>query len=112
MTSTGNGYFCLRGAAEWEDSGDVHYAGTYAHGVYNRETTIMGGRPVPNEDMVNLPNGLVLKLRVEGEEPLSLSNIELLSYRHEYDFRNASSPASCASAIGPAARRRCAAAAS
>jgi len=89
LTSTGNGYFCLRGAAEWEDSGDVHYAGTYAHGVYNRETTIMGGRPVPNEDMVNLPNALVLKLRVQGEEPLSLSNTEILSYRHEYDFRDA-----------------------
>jgi alpha,alpha-trehalase len=89
LTSTGNGYFCLRGAAEWEDSGDVHYFGTYAHGVYNRETTIMGGRPVPNEDLVNLPNGLVLKLRMENEEPLSLANAEPLSYRHEYDFRNA-----------------------
>ena len=36
MTSTGNGYFCIRGAAEWEDANDVHYPGTYAHGVYNR----------------------------------------------------------------------------
>jgi alpha,alpha-trehalase len=87
LTSTGNGYFCIRGAAEWEDADDIHYPGTYAHGVYNRETTIMGGRPVPNEDMVNLPNGLVLKLRVEGEEPFSLANVELLDYRHEYDFR-------------------------
>ena len=89
LTSTGNGYLCLRGAAEWEDSDEVHYAGSYAHGVYDRETTIMGGRPVPNEDMVNLPNGLVLKLRVEGEEPVSLANVELLDYRHEYDFRDA-----------------------
>ena len=89
LTSTGNGYFCVRGAVEWEDSDDVHYPGTYVHGVYNRETTIMGGRPVPNEDMVNLPNGLVLKLRVEGEEPFSLANVELLSYRHEYDVRDA-----------------------
>jgi alpha,alpha-trehalase len=89
LTSTGNGYFCVRGAAEWEESADVHYHGTYAHGVYNRETTIMGGRPVPNEDMVNLPNGLVLKLRMEGEEPLTVSNAELLSYRHAYDFRDA-----------------------
>ena len=67
----------------------MHYPGTYAHGVYNRETTIMGGHPVPNEDLVNLPNGLVLKLRIEGDEPVSLANVELLSYRHEYDFRNA-----------------------
>jgi trehalose/maltose hydrolase-like predicted phosphorylase len=36
------------------------------HGVYNRETTILGGRPVLNEDLVNLPNWLVLKLRIEG----------------------------------------------
>jgi trehalose/maltose hydrolase-like predicted phosphorylase len=89
LTSTGNGYFCTRGTAEWEDAGDVHYPGTYAHGGYNRETTIMGGRPVLNEDLVNFPNWLVLKLRIEGEEPIAFANIELLSYRHELDIRNA-----------------------
>ena len=89
LTSTGNGYFCTRGCAEWEDANSLHYPGTYAHGVYNRETTIMGGVPVPNEDLVNLPNWLVLKLRIEGEEVLRLGDIELLSYRHEYDVRAA-----------------------
>jgi trehalose/maltose hydrolase-like predicted phosphorylase len=89
LTSTGNGYFCTRGAAEWEDAHDPHYPGTYAHGAYNRETTIMGGRPVLNEDLVNLPNWLVLKLRIEGEEAIGLSDVELLSYRHELDVRNA-----------------------
>jgi len=89
LTSTGNGYFCTRGSAEWADVDDVHYPGTYAHGCYNRETTIMGGRPVLNEDLVNLPNWLVLKLRIGDDEPISLKNIELLSYRHEVDFRTA-----------------------
>jgi trehalose/maltose hydrolase-like predicted phosphorylase len=89
LTSTGNGYFCTRGTAEWEDRDDPHYPGTYAHGVYNRETTVMGGQPVPNEDLVNLPNWLVLKLRIDGDEPFRLGNVELLSYRHEYDFRSA-----------------------
>ena len=28
LTSTGNGYFCIRGAAEWEDADQVHYPGT------------------------------------------------------------------------------------
>jgi trehalose/maltose hydrolase-like predicted phosphorylase len=79
LTSTGNGYFCARGAAEWEDALDVHYPGTYAHEGYNRETTIMGGRPVLNEDLVNLPNWLVLKLRIEGEEAIGFDNVELLS---------------------------------
>jgi trehalose/maltose hydrolase-like predicted phosphorylase len=89
LTSTGNGYFCTRGCAEWEDADEQHYPGTYAHGVYNTETTVMGGHPVPNEDLVNLPNWLVLKLRIDGNEPFRLGNVELLSYRHEYDFRNA-----------------------
>ena len=68
LTSTGNGYFCTRGAAEWEDAGGAHYPGTYARGGFNRETTVMGGRPVLNEDLVNLPNWLVLKLRIEGDD--------------------------------------------
>jgi trehalose/maltose hydrolase-like predicted phosphorylase len=89
LTSTGNGYFCTRGAAEWEDGDDVHYPGMYAHGGYNRETTIMGGSPVLNEDLVNLPNWLVLKLRIEGEEAITLGNVELLSYRHHLDIRTA-----------------------
>ena len=89
LTSTGNGYLCTRGVAEWEDADEVHYPGTYAHGVYNRETTVMAGRLVPNEDLVNLPNWLVLKLRIDGEDPLRLDNVELLSYEHEYDFRHA-----------------------
>jgi trehalose/maltose hydrolase-like predicted phosphorylase len=89
LTSTGNGYFCTRGAAEWEDAHGVHYPGTYAHGAYNRETTILGGRPVLNEDLVNLPNWLVLKLIIEGEETMSVSNVEHLSYRHELDVHAA-----------------------
>ncbi len=89
LTSTGNGYFCTRGTAEWEDADNVHYPGTYAHGLYNRETTIMGGRPVLNEDLVNLPNWLVLKLRIEGEEAIRVGNVELLDYRHEYDIGTA-----------------------
>jgi trehalose/maltose hydrolase-like predicted phosphorylase len=88
LTSTGNGYFCTRGAAEWEDAtAPRHNPGTYAHGAYNRETTILGGTPVLNEDLVNLPNWLVLKLRIEGEEAIRLDNVEVLEYRHSYDLR-------------------------
>ena len=89
LTSTGNGYFCARGAAEWEESGRVQYPGTYAHGVYNRETTIVGGRPVPNEDLVALPNWLLLQARVDGEELLRLADVEVLEYSHGYDARRA-----------------------
>lgn len=88
LTSTGNGYFCTRGFAEWEEADAIHYPGTYMHGGYNRETTILDGIPVPNEDLVNLPNWAGLRLRIEGEV-FRLDGIELLSYRHEYDVRGA-----------------------
>jgi trehalose/maltose hydrolase-like predicted phosphorylase len=86
LTSTGNGYLCTRGTFEWEDADGVHYPGTYVHGGYNRETAILGGRPVLNEDLVNLPNWLVLILRIQGEDALRLADVELLEYRHELDI--------------------------
>jgi trehalose/maltose hydrolase-like predicted phosphorylase len=89
LASTGNGRFCARGAAEWEDADSVHYPGTYAHGVYNRETTILRGVPVLNEDLVNLPNWLVLKLRIDGGDAVRLADVEVLDYRHELDLRGA-----------------------
>ncbi len=95
LTSTGNGYFCSRGAAEWNDAiierlddPGPYYPGTYMHGGFNRLATMMGGRPVVNEDFVNLPNWLVMKLRIEGGEPFSLDSVDVLSYSHEFDIRN------------------------
>ena len=107
LTSTGNGYLCTRGAAEWEDAGGVHYPGTYGHGVYNRETTILGGVPVLNEDLVNLPNWLVLKLRIEGEDPVRLADVELLGYRHELEIRTATVIRACRIPMGCAVCRKC-----
>src|SRR2546427_11038483 len=49
----------------------------------------MGSVPGLNEDLFTLPTGPVLKRRIGGDEPISLRNVELLSYRHEVDFRNA-----------------------
>jgi trehalose/maltose hydrolase-like predicted phosphorylase len=89
LTSTGNGYLCTRGAAEWEEADGVHYPGTYVHGGYNRETTILSSVPVLNEDLVNMPNWLVLQLRIEGGEAIRLADVDLLDYRHELDIRYA-----------------------
>ena len=89
LTSTGNGYLCTRGTAEWEEADGVHYPGTYVHGGYNRETTILSSLPVLNEDLVNLPNWLVLQLRIEGGDAIRLADVELLDYRHELEIRRA-----------------------
>ena len=87
LTSTGNGYFCTRGGAEWEDADGTHYPGTYAHGIYNRRRPSWAAarsQRGPGQP----PNWLVLKLRIEGDEPPA-ERRRALSYRHEYDFRNA-----------------------
>ncbi|MGN0101024.1 MAG: glycoside hydrolase family 65 protein [Dietzia sp.] len=89
LTSTGNGYMATRGAAEWEEADDVHYPGTYVHGLYNRAATLLGGVPVHNEDLVNLPNWLPLRLRIGGAEVLRLADVEILDYHHRLDLRAA-----------------------
>lgn len=84
----GNGYFCTRGAAEWADAeGDTHYPGTYVAGGYNRLITEISGRPVDNEDLVNMPNWLCLTFRIGGGEWFDLSKVEIQSYRQELNVR-------------------------
>ena len=91
LTSTGNGYLCTRGAAEWEDTDNVHYPGTYVHGGYNRETTILSGVPVLNEDLVNMPNWLVLQLRIEDGDAIRLADAHMtyVLTRHGVSVRDA-----------------------
>src|SRR5437762_12179770 len=65
LTSTGNGYLCARGAAEWEDADGVHYPGACVGGGYHRETTMLRGLPGLHDDLVDPADGLVLQLRHE-----------------------------------------------
>ena len=67
LCALGNGYFGVRGAAPWASADGVHYPGTYLAGGYNRLRTSIAGRVVENEDLVNLPNALLLTFRI-GED--------------------------------------------
>ena len=86
LCTLGNGYFATRGAAEESDADETHYPGTYLAGGYNRLVTDIAGRPVENEDLVNLPNWLPLNFRPEGGEWLNLPSSQILSYRQELDL--------------------------
>jgi trehalose/maltose hydrolase-like predicted phosphorylase len=84
----GNGYFCTRGAVEWADATmDIHYPGTYVAGGYNRLVTEIAGRPVENEDLVNMPNWLSLTWRVGDGPWFDLAGTQILSYRQELNVR-------------------------
>jgi trehalose/maltose hydrolase-like predicted phosphorylase len=87
LCTLGNGVFATRGASPESSADDVHYPGTYAAGVYDRLRTEIAGRTVENEDLVNLPNWLVLTLRPRGGAWLDLRAVELLEHRQELDLR-------------------------
>ena len=87
LCTLGNGVFATRGAAEWATDDGTHYPGTYLAGGYNRLTSVVGGRDVVNEDLVNFPNWLGLTFRpAEGHE-LGDPASELSDYRQELDLR-------------------------
>lgn len=89
LCSLGNGYVTTRGAAIGSVADDMHYPGTYFAGVYNRLVTDIASRVVENEDLVNFPNWLMLKFRLDGEEWFDARSVKLVSYRQELDLRKA-----------------------
>ncbi|ANS70133.1 hypothetical protein SLINC_7909 [Streptomyces lincolnensis] len=66
LCTLGNGYFATRGALPECSADEIHYPGTYVAGCYNRLTSGVAGRQVENEDMVNVPNWLPLRVRLPG----------------------------------------------
>jgi trehalose-phosphatase len=89
LCTVGNGYRASRGCAPEADAGEFHYPGTYAAGVYNRLIDDVAGVQVENESLVNLPNWLSLKFRIDGGDWFEVDSAELLSYRQNMDLRQA-----------------------
>ena len=86
LCTLGNGYFATRGAAAWAKADDTHYPGTYLAGGYNRLRTDIAGRLVENEDLVNLPNWLIIEFRLAGQNWFKLADVTVLEYRQELDL--------------------------
>ena len=88
LFTLGNGYFATRGAAPEARADDIHYPGTYVAGCYNRMVTEVAGRPVENEDLVNVPNWLPLSFKINGSEWFDLRQAEIIDYRQELHLRS------------------------
>lgn len=88
LCALGNGHFVTRGAAPEASADEVHYPGTYLAGCYNRLITKVQGRPVENEDLVNVPNWLPLTFRIEDGEWFNLSKVKVQRYRLDLDMRS------------------------
>lgn len=66
LTTLGNGYVGVRGAAPESRRSGPGYPGTYLSGVYNRVANVVQGQETEDEHMVNAPNWLHLDLRTPG----------------------------------------------
>ncbi|MFI6445682.1 glycoside hydrolase family 65 protein [Kitasatospora sp. NPDC050543] len=81
LCAVGNGYLVSRAAAPESRADGVHYPGTYLAGCYDRAASVVGGRTVENEDLINCPNWLPLTFRPEGGDwfagPATTEKLEL-----------------------------------
>lgn len=94
LCTLGNGYFATRGALPECRAGLVHCPGTYSAGCYDRLESTVAGRQVVNEDLVNLPNWLLLRFRLRRAEGawgpwFSPDSHTFLNHRHTLDLRRA-----------------------
>lgn len=87
LCTLGNGYWASRGAAPEAAADSVHYPGTYFSGVYNRVRAQIGEFSIENEYLVNAPNWLCLRYRVDDGDWLSPEGPELLGFSQELDLR-------------------------
>ncbi len=88
LCTLGNGYYATRGALELADADGVHYPGTYLAGGYNRLRSEIRGHVVENEDLVNFPNWLPLRFRIEDGDWVRLDRGSLEAYRQELDLHH------------------------
>ncbi|MDP9999703.1 HAD-IA family hydrolase [Pseudarthrobacter sulfonivorans] len=89
LTTLGNGYLAVRGAAPEGRMSDIHYPGTYLAGIYNRLVSRVQDQDVEDEHMVNAPNWLVLDIRLEGSDWWSRGGLKVLRERRVLDMRRA-----------------------
>ncbi|GAA3248144.1 glycosyl hydrolase family 65 protein [Nonomuraea helvata] len=83
LCTLGNGRFATRGATP---DGEYRTPGTYVAGCYDRLDSVVAGRTVTNQDIVNLPDWLPLTFATPGSEWFRPERFALLAYRHELDL--------------------------
>lgn len=87
LTALGNGYMASRGARPERSDDGIHYPGTYLAGIYNRTVSIIHGRELEEEHLVNAPNWLPVDVRLGNGPWWSTGEIDVLEDRSDLDLR-------------------------
>ena len=87
LTTLANGYLGTRGAAPESMADGVHYPGSYLAGVYNRLTSTVDDVTSEDEQIVNVPNWLLLDLRIEDGRWWSAGGLRAEDERTDLDLR-------------------------
>lgn len=87
LMTVGNGFFASRGAFCEEKSSEFHYAATYMAGVYNKLESIVQGKPVFNEDLVNCPNWLFTSFKIDDGEWSNSKTCKVLDIERNLDLK-------------------------
>jgi len=87
ICTLGNGYFAARGSMEGSVANDIHYPGTYLAGGYNRLRSEVAGRVIQNEDLVNWPNWLILKFKIDNGPWFDIDHVKVLDYNQSLNLK-------------------------
>ena len=87
LCTLGNGYLGLRGAASGKSHSEDHYPGTYIAGLFNTLPTMVAGKKIFNEDLVNCPNPLLFSFRANKKKWTDSDETELLSHSQKLDLK-------------------------
>jgi trehalose/maltose hydrolase-like predicted phosphorylase len=80
LCTLGNGYFATRGAREEETEDGTRYAGTYLGNGFNRAETIIHGKIIENEDLVNWPDWTTLNFKLNDGKWFNLNDAEIKKF--------------------------------
>ncbi|MDY6915737.1 MAG: beta-phosphoglucomutase family hydrolase [Candidatus Cloacimonadota bacterium] len=90
LTTVGNGYFGTRGCFACNRADEViHYPGTYIAGLYNKLATKVYRRKIINNDFVNCPNWLLVKIKIgQDKEFIDPLKQKIISYNHKLNMKD------------------------
>ncbi|HNQ67584.1 MAG TPA: beta-phosphoglucomutase family hydrolase [Bacteroidales bacterium] len=87
LLTVGNGFFASRGSFCEEKASNNHYPGTYMAGVYNKLPSVIQGKTIYNEDLVNCPNWLFTSFKIDDEEWINSESFRIIDIERTLDFK-------------------------